>query len=161
MLHNIKRITKSRTASLLTLMLLPVFLFSASVSAAVTEVTCRDGVVVTADAGSGQPDMSTICKDHQVATGANSRGECTADNLNESNCGIIYYLNIFINILSAMVGIVVTAVIIWGGIMYSTSKGDPGKISEGKKKIMNGITSLALFIFAYAFLQWVVPGGLF
>lgn len=90
---------------------------------------------------------------------ASDETDCTDGTLNRDNCGIVRYLVIFINILSAMVGIVVTAVIIIGGIQYSTSGGDPSKVSAAKKRIYNGVISLLAFIFSYAFLQWIVPGG--
>lgn len=161
MLQKIKKIVNSSV--LIVLVVLCVGSITGTASATTTEVavTCDDGFVATTTVESGtQPDTAALCSGHQTSS-TNSRGTCTESNLNESNCGIIYYINMFINILSAMVGIVVTGVIIWGGIIYSTSKGDPGKVAEGKKKIMNGIMSLAMFIFAYAFLQWVVPGGIF
>lgn len=157
----IKNLLKFQVA-LLSAIILFASALSGVASAATTEVSCPDGAVVNAEVSSdGQVDIATACAAHTVSAGTNSKGECVGDTLDASNCGIIYYINMFINILSAMVGIVVTGVIIWGGIIYSTSKGDPGKISEGKKKIFNGVSSLAMFIFAYAFLQWVVPGGIF
>lgn len=81
--------------------------------------------------------------------------------LDRDNCGIVRYIVLFINVLSIIVGVVVTAVIIWGGIEYSTAGGDPSKIQSAKKRVYNGITSLVAFIFTYAFLQYIVPGGLF
>ncbi|MDB5183207.1 MAG: hypothetical protein JWO47_991 [Candidatus Saccharibacteria bacterium] len=85
--------------------------------------------------------------------------DCTGAAINRDNCGIVKYLAFFINILSAVVGIVVTGVIIWGGIEYSTSGGDPAKVQAAKKKIYNGVFSLIAFIFTYAFLQYIIPGG--
>lgn len=87
--------------------------------------------------------------------------DCTDANLNQNNCGIIYYLKMFINVLSAMVGIVVIGVIIVGGIQYATSAGDPGAAAAAKKRIINALIALVMFFLTYAFLQWVVPGGLF
>lgn len=161
MLRNIKKLVKSYKLPIILAVLLLPAVFTNTAKAATSEIVCPDGAVITYEVGDQAPSIDIVCKDHIPASGTNSKGDCTGDDLNESNCGIVYYINVFINILSAIVGIVVTGVIIWGGIIYSTSKGDPGKISEGKKKIMNGITSLALFVFSYAFLQWVVPGGLF
>lgn len=86
--------------------------------------------------------------------------DCNEANLNRDNCGIVKYLVLFINVLSAMVGVVVAAVIIWGGIEYSTSGGDPSKVQSAKKRIYNGIFALVAFIFTYAFLQYIVPGGI-
>lgn len=80
--------------------------------------------------------------------------ELTAD-----NCGIVRYILFFTNILSALVGIVVVAVIIVAGIQYTTSAGDPQAAAAAKKRISNAILALIAFGLTYAFLQWVVPGG--
>lgn len=87
--------------------------------------------------------------------------DCTDTDLSGSNCGIVYYLKMFINILSAMVGIVVIGVIIVAGIQYATSAGDPNAAMAAKKRITNALLALVAFFLTYAFLQWVVPGGLF
>lgn len=87
--------------------------------------------------------------------------DCTGETLDSSNCGIIKYLLIFVNVLSGLVGIVVVGMIIFGGIQYSMAGDDPQKIQEAKKKISNALLGLVTFIFTYIFLQWVVPGGIF
>lgn len=81
--------------------------------------------------------------------------------LNSENCAIYAYLLIFINGLSAMVGIAVVGMIIYGGIQYSMSADDPQKVSAAKDKIKNAIIALVAYISLYAFLQWLIPGGVF
>ncbi len=66
-----------------------------------------------------------------------------------------------INALSALVGIVIVISIIMGGIQYAASGGDPQKVSAGKERILNAIVAFFVFIFLYAFLQYIVPGGVF
>lgn len=66
-----------------------------------------------------------------------------------------------LNFLSAVVGIVVIGSIILGGIQYSASHGDPGAVSKAKKRIVNAFLALIAYMFLYAFLQWLVPGGPF
>ena len=139
------------------------------------QVTCSDGQKITV--ANSVTDFDTACKD-AGHTGYNAGAvtdtsieepdarpkDClTTDgssDLNRDNCGIIKYLTVFINVLSAVVGIVVTGVIIWGGIEYSMSSGDPSKVQAAKKKIYNGIISMIAFIFTFAFLQFIVPGGI-
>jgi Na+/phosphate symporter len=70
------------------------------------------------------------------------------------------YINPVVNLLAALVGVVVLGSIIAGAIQYSSSAGDPGKVAAAKKRIFNALFALAGFIFLYAFLQWVIPGGL-
>lgn len=75
-------------------------------------------------------------------------------------CLINKYVNPVVNLLAVIVGVVVLGSIIAGSIQYSASGGDPGKVSAAKKRILNAVLALAGFIFLYAFLQWVIPGGL-
>lgn len=68
---------------------------------------------------------------------------------------------IAINFLSALVAIVVIAVIISAGIQYSASGGNPQVTAQAKKRIINAILALIVYFFLFAILQWLIPGGLF
>ncbi len=74
---------------------------------------------------------------------------------------IIIDLNNIVNFLSAAVGIVIIAVIIIGGIQYSLAGDNPTATGAAKKRIANGLVALMAFIFTWAFLQWLIPGGIF
>lgn len=63
-----------------------------------------------------------------------------------------------IRFLSAGAGVVIIGSIIYAGIQYTMSYGDPQKVSESKNRIMNSLIALLLFIFAYAILGFVIPG---
>lgn len=94
----------------------------------------------------------------------NLTADCDPENgeqLNSSNCAIYGYLLTFINVLSGIVGIVVVLMIITGGIQYASSADDPQKVTAAKKRIFNAIFAIVAYIFLYAFLQWIVPGGVF
>ena len=62
-------------------------------------------------------------------------------------------------LLAAAVGVIAVIMLIIGGIQYSSSNGNPQAVSAAKKKIIDVLTGLAAFIFLYAFLQWLIPGG--
>lgn len=81
--------------------------------------------------------------------------------LNSSNCGIIKMIVIITNIMSAIVGVVIVISIIWAGIQYSMAKSDPNAVAQARSRVANAILALFLYIFMFAFLQWVVPGGVF
>lgn len=83
--------------------------------------------------------------------------DCSTDD----KCGIITYIGVITNALSAIVGVVIIAMIIIGGIQYSAAGADPNKVQAAKKKIYNALLALLLFIFGFAIVQWLVPGGIF
>lgn len=86
--------------------------------------------------------------------------DCEGGSPDSSNCKIIEYLVTFINILSVLAGIVIAGSIAYGGIQYSMSAADPQKVSAAKERIRNAIIALVFFIFGYAILNYLVPGGL-
>lgn len=78
----------------------------------------------------------------------------------KGQCIINSYVNPAIKTLAALVGIGVTISIIVGGIQYSSAGGDPSKVAAAKRRIMKAIVALVAFIFLYAFLNFIIPGGI-
>lgn len=70
-------------------------------------------------------------------------------------------VEMIVNVMSAGVGVVVTGVIIVGGVQYTIAGGNPQALQAARQRITNGLIALFLFIFIYAFLQWLIPGGVF
>jgi hypothetical protein len=77
------------------------------------------------------------------------------------NNTIVKRLNQIISFLSAGVGIVVTGVIVLGGIQYIIAGDNATALTAARQRITNGLIALAVFLFIYAILQWLVPGGVF
>ena len=104
----------------------------------------------------------TVCP-NSIKTDCNvPLSEVNNDDANADNdCEIIRYLLLFINGLSALVGIVIVGAITVGGIQYSAAGDNPQATMAAKKRIGSAIGALLLYIFMFAFLQWIVPGGVF
>jgi F0F1-type ATP synthase membrane subunit c/vacuolar-type H+-ATPase subunit K len=73
---------------------------------------------------------------------------------------IIKYIRTIVNFLSAGVGIVITGSIIYAGIQYGYAGNNSTTISAAKKRIQDTLIALLAFFFIYAFLNWIIPGGL-
>lgn len=124
-------------------------------------ITCPDGSTLP-DAQADQCPGATTGSDAFPGFGDVKKDDCNAgpgQSLNSGNCGIVKTLIVIINILSAMVGVVIVAMLIVGGIQYSSAGDDPKKITAAKSRISNAILAFVVFIFMFAFLNWVVPGG--
>lgn len=80
--------------------------------------------------------------------------------LDAKNCGISRYLLIFTNALSAVVGVVVVITIVVAGIQYSAAGSNPQAVASARNKIRNALIALFAYIFMFAFLEWLIPGGL-
>ena len=46
--------------------------------------------------------------------------------------------------------------LIWGGILYTTSAGDSNKVTTAKNTIMYAVIGLVIAIFAYAIVNFVL-----
>jgi hypothetical protein len=81
---------------------------------------------------------------------------------NSLNNNIIFVvLKGILQFLAAGVGLAVAGGIIFGGYMYITARANSGQIEKAKTTIINSIIGLLLFIFMYAILQFLIPGGVF
>ncbi len=61
-----------------------------------------------------------------------------------------------VNVLLWIIGIISVVMLIIGGIRYAGSGGDSGAVSSAKNTILYAIIGLAIAIFAYAIVNWVL-----
>ena len=66
-----------------------------------------------------------------------------------------------VNMLSGLVGILATISIVYAGIRYSSAQGDSGKLVLARKRIGNTIAGVIAWLFLYALMNWLLPGGVF
>ena len=96
-----------------------------------------------------------------VTCPGNIEADCDGGDLSPENCGITSYIRLFTDALSVLVGIVVVMMIVIGGIQYSAAGANPQAVAAAKKRISQALIALVMYIFTFAFLQWLVPGGVF
>jgi hypothetical protein len=105
----------------------------------------------------GTTSNGTVCSGS--ASPARFSGDCSAS-LEAGNCGITAYILLFTNALSAIVGIVIVIMIVVGGIQYSAAQDNPQAVQAARTRIINALIGLVLYLFMFAFLQYIVPGGI-
>jgi fructose-specific phosphotransferase system IIC component len=57
--------------------------------------------------------------------------------------------NIIVNVLLPVAGVVAVGAIVWGGVTYITSQGEPDKLDKAKKTLLYAIVGLLIVVFAY------------
>lgn len=78
-----------------------------------------------------------------------------------SHCDVVKtYIDPLIATLAAGVGVVCAISIVVGGIQYASSAGDPQKAAAARSRITNTIIALIGFFLLFAFISWLLPGGL-
>lgn len=103
------------------------------------------------------PGPETINCDTEV----NCEDPAASGSCDNEGCDLIgKYVNPAITALSAMVGIAAVASLIYAGIQYSTSSGDPQKVAEAKDRITKTLMAFVMYLFFFAFLQFLIPGGI-
>lgn len=86
---------------------------------------------------------------------------CLGDNAPAGTGAIMDLTFAIIRFLSFGVGIVLVISIIYAGIQYSSSEGNPEATQNAKNRVRDAVVGLIVYIFAFSFIQFLVPGGLF
>jgi hypothetical protein len=119
-----------------------------------------------------QKTLDIICGSYSgdnkdACTFGYGKGACSIDDPNQNNIDkclnanpIVTTLNLVINFLSAGVGIVIVGSIIYGGIQYSWAGNNANQVAAAKDRIQNALVALIVFFFIFAFLNYLIPGGL-
>jgi len=111
------------------------------------------------------PNPQTTC---EISHGLDIPKSCDnfgCDPANQKNC-IIYnpllqWIRFFINVISSIIIVGAIVMVTLAGIEYSASGDNSQMVQNAKKRITNVLLGLVSYFFLYAFLQWVVPGGVF
>lgn len=85
--------------------------------------------------------------------GPNTTGKC--QNFVEK------YINPVVTLLTVIIGVAAAISIVVAGIQYGSAGSDPGKVQKAKERIGQTLLGLVAYILLFAFLNYLVPGGLF
>lgn len=122
----------------------------------------QESKITTFIASTGD-NPGAVTVDNGVEASTSFNVDCEVENANEpvtaENCEIIRYLVNGINILSAVAGMAIIGSIMIAGYQYMTARDNSGQVEAAKKRIIWAMAALGLFLFMYAFLNFVVPGG--
>lgn len=66
------------------------------------------------------------------------------------------FVKTLVNVLLFIIGALAVVMIIWGGISYTTSAGDSGRVKKAKDTLMYAIIGLIVAFLAYAIVNWVL-----
>ncbi|MBR0480307.1 hypothetical protein IJJ46_00555 [Candidatus Saccharibacteria bacterium] len=80
----------------------------------------------------------------------------TQSSVTGSSSGLMDTLNIILNVALGLIGFVAVVMIIVGGLQYTTSSGDTGKVTKAKNTIMYGVIGLVVALLAFAIVNFVL-----
>ena len=90
-----------------------------------------------------------------------AQAEWVNNSLNEVDSGLggadmKQIINNIINIFLGFLGLIATAIMLYGGFLWMTSKGNADKITKAKETLINGIIGLLIIMASYAIVSFVM-----
>jgi hypothetical protein len=104
---------------------------------------------------------SSDCGSSSSSSGSGDNGNSSGGQTALCNSIVKQYIDPIIQFLGIGVGIVIVIMVVIGGIQYATAGDNPQAIQDAKGRIFNALIALVVFGLLYAFLNWLLPGGLF
>ncbi len=106
------------------------------------------------------PQTSGTCPSCTGSDLCKSVADPASTGCTQNSCNLVKaYLTPAINLLSVLLALIAVISLIMAGIQYTASAGDPQKVSAAKARIRNTIIAIVAYIFLYAFIQFIIPGG--
>jgi hypothetical protein len=76
------------------------------------------------------------------------------------NTFIDKYIEPFVTLLTVSIGIIAAISVVVAGIQFASAADDPGKVAKAKERMWKTVIGLVAYIFLFAFLNYLVPGGI-
>lgn len=77
------------------------------------------------------------------------------------NTGLWGILLIAVNILTAGVGVLALAGIVYGAVLYTSAGGNPEQVKKARTIFTNVVIGVVAFAGMFTLLNFIVPGGVF
>jgi len=113
--------------------------------------------IVAVSTLAGTPVMAATgtCPPGSVKEGQTYNKSIAECNIKEDK-SLMPTVNTIINVILGVLGLVAVVVIILGGVQYTTSAGDPGKVKKAKDTILYGIVGLVIALLAFAIINFIL-----
>ena len=72
--------------------------------------------------------------------------------------GVLCVLGVVVNILTVGIGVLGVLGIVIVGIQYLTAGGNEEQTRKAKRRMLEIVIGLVVYVLAYALLQWLLPG---
>lgn len=118
---------------------------------AVFSISGRHALAAQASDPGTNPPTSTVCNNQDPT----SLQSCLKQN------PIIKDINTIVNILGGLVGILTIGSLIFAGIQYSFAGANQQAAVNARNRIISAMIAFGAFLLIFAFVQWLIPGGVF
>lgn len=101
------------------------------------------------------------CKDGTVVKNGQACADKSKPVATLENTGVWGLLLMVINIMTAGIGVLAVAGIVYGSILYTSAGDSSEKVSKAREVIRNVVIGILAYALMYAVLNFIIPGGLF
>lgn len=108
-------------------------------------IPVQDAVAVTCPAGSKYPGEKNTYAECNVRSDGNDNASAVSNRI-----------NIAINVVLGMIGVVAVVMIIIGGVQFVTSQGDAARAAKARNTILYSIVGLIVALLAFAIVNFVL-----
>lgn len=115
------------------------------------------GVMALTALFGGKAVTAANCPPGSANPGASTLAGCSIP-AEESNTDLMGTLQVVVNVILSVLGIVAVIVIIIGGFTYMTSAGDASKAAKARNTILYGVIGLIIALLAFAIVNFVLNG---
>ncbi len=98
------------------------------------------------------PALAQTCGGVEIADDAH----CDIDPIRGGNDALLATVKNVLSAIFGVMGIIAAVVIIIGGVLYTISAGDPGKVATAKKAITYAIIGLVVSLSAFAITNFII-----
>ena len=124
------------------------------ISTKIKTIAAGAGSVVASALTAGAANaVQVYCPDGKKA---NDLSDCNGLDKTNTKTDLMGTVSTIINVIIGVVGFVAVIVIILGGVQYTTSAGDSGKVKKAKDTILYGIIGLVVALLAFAIVNFVL-----
>lgn len=79
---------------------------------------------------------------------------------NISDNPIVAFMKTVLQFMAGGIGIALVGGLVTGGVVIMTARANPQQIQKGEEIIRNAIIAIALYVFMFAIVNFLIPGGL-
>lgn len=111
----------------------------------------------------GNPGTDSVKKEEYREQYEHDYGACKDGPVNDAvtNSAIWGILLLILNILTAGVGILAVAGIVYGSVLYASAADRADQTKKAKEIILNVVIGLIAYGLMFGFLNFLIPGGIF
>jgi hypothetical protein len=123
------------------------------ISSLITHVVVQFGAACKGGSFLGFPKWYKYLNGHTVGEGIPGAGSCAPIITNINDIWLV--VAAIVEIMLRVAGLLAILYVIWGGVQYIQSQGDPGKTTQARQTLTNALIGLVIAVGATAMVTFI------